>query len=260
MPIIAKEDPTDNPSGALILYENLLTSEDDGGNRANALTPTTYDRWTDDAGNMIGSFQLTAPTIINSIGIAAHNLGGKQTTFTVQTAETIDGARTDQGSITPTDDKPLLFTFDPVLAAEVRIEGILNGSDSLREIGVVYAGNALQMPRNIYGGHSPINLSQKTEYQSVESESGQFLGRTIIRKGLGTTFNWQFLDDEFYRNEFQLFVESARALPYFIKWRPDFYSDEVVYGETNQDIQPVNMGGGHRLMSVSFTIKAHADL
>jgi len=260
MPIITKEEPTDNPSGALILYENLLIAEDMGGNRANALTPTTFDRWTDVAGDMIASFQLSTPTFINSIGIAAHNLAGKNTRFTIQTAETIDGARIDHASIIPINNEPILITFKPTLAAEIRIEGLLIGSAIPREIGVVYAGNTLQMPRNIYGGHSPITLSQKTEYQSVKSESGQILGKTIIRKGLETAFSWQFLDDRFYRDEFQSFVESARTTPFFIKWRPDFYSEEVAYGETNQDIQPSNMGGGHRLMSVGLTMTAHADL
>jgi len=68
------------------------------------------------------------------------------------------------------------------------------------------------------------------------------------------------LDDQFYRDEFQLFVDSARTTPFFMKWRPDFYTEEVVYGRVREDIAPVNMGGGSRLMSVGFTIRGHADL
>jgi len=256
MPIIAKQEPADNPSGALILYQNLLTSNP-FVNGAKALTPNTFERWVQIA-TFTTTFQTGVPVEMDTICIAAHNIASENASVTVSTRPVEgSGSFTDRGSVAPTDNRALMFSFDKTTVSEVRV----TVTDSINgEIGVVYAGIALQMPRNIYGGHSPITLSQKTEYRAVQSESGQILGKDIIRKGLETTFNWQLLDDQFYRDEFQTFVQSARRLPFFIKPRPDFYSDEVAYGEVNQDIQPVNMGGGHRLMSVGFTMTGHADL
>lgn len=252
--IIAKPIPTDNPRGAIIGYSNLLTASTTS-DAEKALIPNTYERWRPSSGAVTVKFQMSAAAEIDFIGIAAHALSGES--FVLQTAETIGGAVTDVEAFAPSNNSALMTNFEPRTVQEVIFTSTLSAAN---EIGVIYAGKALQMERNIYGGHSPIALSQKTEYQSAESESGQFLGETIIKKGLATSFSWQLLDDKFYRDEFQLFVDSARELPFFIKWRPDFYSDEVAYGKIRENIRPVNMGGGIRLMSVSFNIKAHADL
>jgi len=55
-------------------------------------------------------------------------------------------------------------------------------------------------------------------------------------------------------------VIAAKTTPFFIKWRPDYYSEAVVFGQTTGDIIPQNMGGGNRLMSVSFNIRGHDDI
>jgi len=254
MPITTIEEPADNPSGALIGFNNLLTASTTS-EAEKALTPNTYERFEPASGALTVKFQMSADADVDFIGIAAHALSGES--VLVQTATTIGGALTDVENITFPDNAPIMLNFDTRTIREVALVSTLSAAS---EIGVVSAGKALQMPRNIYGGHSPINLSQQTEYQSVQSESGQFLGKTIIRKGLETAFSWRLLDDQFYRDEFQPLVESARTKPFFIKWRPDFYSDEVAYGEVNQDIKPTNSGGGIRLMSVGFTMTGHADL
>jgi len=257
MAIITKTDPVDNPSGALIGYANLLTASS-VAETAKAITPNTYERWEDPSGTMTGVFQLNSATALNFVGIAGHNLFSSGTTeLEVRVSATIGGGKTTIKTVTITSDDPIMIEIDESNVGEMTIF-MPDGTN--REIAVVYAGVSLQMPRNIYGGHSPITLSQVTEYQSTMSESGQFLGKNIIRKGLETSFSWQLLDDQFIRDTFKPFIESARLLPFFIKWRPDFYSSEVAYGETTADIIPSNMGGGHRLMAVSFSMKAHADL
>lgn len=254
MPIIAKSIPTSNPSGALFGFSNLLTASTTSA-AEKALTPNTYERFEPASGALTVKFQMSADAEVDFIGIAAHALSGES--VLIQTATTVGGVLTTVDEITFPNNAPIMLSFDTRTIREVALISTLSAAS---EIGVVSAGKALQMPRSIYGGHSPIILSKKTEYQSTESESGQFLGETIIRKGSATQVSFQFLDDQFYRDEFQVFVDSVRKLPYFIKWRPDFYSTEVAYGKTREDITPVNMGGGSRLMSVSFNIKAHSDV
>lgn len=254
MAIVTIEEPTDNPSGALIGYENLLTASTTS-EAEKALTPNTYERFEPSSGALTVKFQTSTSVAVDFIGIAAHALSGES--ITVSTAATVGGALTQVEVVAFDDNAPVMLIFDSRTIREVALVATLG---SASEIGVVSVGAALQMPRDIYGGHSPITLSQKTEFNAVKSSSGQILGKSIIRQGLETPFNWQLLDDQFIRNSFKPFIDSARTLPFFIKWRPDFYSDEVVYGEVNHDIKPSNMGGGHRLMSVGFTMSAHSDL
>lgn len=251
--------PTDNPSGTLIGFNNLLKSSSSSLTDV-MLIPNTFERFRPTPILNEIKFQLASATDIDYIGFAAHNFGTHDGGLDIEFyyATTIGGSKILIDIIKPKNNSAFILTFDTVNAAEIILK--FTPSTSGAEVGVLYSGEILQMPRNIYGGHSPIALSQKTEYQSAESESGQFLGETIIKKGLATNFSWQLLDDQFYRDEFQLFVDSATELPFFIKWRSDFYSDEVAYGKVRENITPVNMGGGIRLMSVSFNMKAHADL
>lgn len=251
--IITKPTPESNPRGAIIGFNNLLTdSTTDDAKKA--LVPNTYERWRPSSGAVTVKFQMGVAAEIDFIGIAAHNLSGES--FVLSTAETIGGATTDVEGFSLTDNTAVMATFEPRTVQEIVFTSTLSSDN---EIGVVSAGKALKMQRNIYGGHSPINLSPKTTFQSEETETGQFLSQNIIREGLSTSFSWKFLDPDWYRENFQPFALSARRFPFFIKWRPDLYNDEVAYTKTEGNIKPKNMGGGHNKMSVSINIKGHAD-
>ena len=242
---------------AIIGYANLLTAATISAGTTDpskALTPNTYDRWRPTAALLTAKFQLASAADVDYIAIAAHGLSGE--TILLQTAATAGGALTDVESVTFANNDPIMITFDSRNIEEIAIVATYT---AVTEIGVVYAGEYLQMPRAIYGGHSPIALSSKTDYLANISESGNFLGRNVNRLGLETPFNWQNLDDEWIRNTFLTFVESARTLPFFIKWRPDFYKDEVAFGYTTNNVRISNQGGGVRLMSASFNMKAHRD-
>ncbi len=247
-----------NTSGALIGYNNLLVSatiSGDSSTPSDALSANTYQRWYPTATTVTAKFQLSELTDVDFIGIAGHNLTG--VTILIQTATSVGGALTDLETITPASNSAIMINFDTINIREIALTMTLSASN---EIAVVSCGEALQMPRSIYGGHSPMALSQDTTFHNSISDGGNILGRTIIRNGLSGQLKWQFLDDEWYRDIFQPFVISARTTPFFLKWRPDFYNNETVYGLTTNDIKPNNSGGGNRMMDVSISITGHADL
>jgi hypothetical protein len=253
--IISKQELEDDPRGALILYENLLTTNGGSEVAPEALIPNTWERWRPSAGAVSAEWELSSATEINCVALAAHNLSGQ--TFTIEYAATDGGAKTVLASLSPTDNKPILITFDPVTALEIHLIGTFTAG---AELGVIYAGNYLRMKRNIYGGHSPITLSNRTRYRSNISDTGQFLGRDITTQGAETAFEWSNLNPDWYREYFQPFVISAKTKPFFISWRPDLYADEVAFGYTERDITPSNQGGGTNLMSVSMKVKSHEDI
>ena len=246
--------PTSNPSGALIGYNNLLIASTTA-DAEKALVPNTWERWRPALGAVTVKFQMAAAAEVDYIAIAAHALSGE--TFILQTAPTVGGAVTDVDSFSPSDNGAIIAVFEARTIQEVIFTGTLIAAN---EIGVIFAGLLMRMPSAIYGGHSPESLTQKTKYHSSMSESGQFLGRSITRQGTEGSFSWEHLDDAWYRSTFQPFVLAARTKPFFIAWRPDYYSDEVAFVHTTGDIKPSNMGGGHRLMSVSMSVKGHSDL
>ncbi len=242
---------------ARIGYLNLLT-DSTTTEAKKMLIPNTYERYRPTSGSKTVKFQLSTSALVDFVGIAAHNAGTQDggVDIVVKYATTIGGALTTIETIQSIDNEAIMILFDAITVAEIAIT--FNASTAGLELGVIYAGKALQMQRPIYGGHSPINLSAKTTYQTPKSETGQFLGRTITREGLSTPYNWQYLTPTWYRSTFKPFVDSAKKYPFFIKWRPDLF-DTAAFGFTTADIKPQNMGGGSQLMSVSISVNAHAD-
>lgn len=249
---------TNDLSFARILYENKISSADTDDASA-VLIPNTWERYTSASGTVTEDFFFASASKINAIGVAAHNLSsaGASIQFDLSTTNPYASSAFDV-AVTPTTNAPLLFLFDDVddiLSMRMTISG---GSN--REVGVVYAGEAMIMQRALYGGHSPINLSSITDYRNAISSTGNFLGRKVRRKGQQSSFSWNNLTEDWYRETFQPFVTSAKTKPFFIKWRPDYQSDEVAFGYTTGDISPSNQGGSTtRMLSVNMNMRAHDE-
>lgn len=241
---------------ARVGYKSLITTVSLAA-AAVALIPNTFERWTSASGTMESTFQLSSITSADFVAIGAHNLGSAGSTIVVSTAPTVAGTFTVVDSLTPKNNNAIMLVFDARTVADVKIT-ITGGTD--REVGFVSAGKALVMPRPIYGQHNPTILRASTEFQQNKSETGQWLGRNVIRKGLVGDFAWKHLEPEFIRAEFMPFVEVAKTTPFFISWRPLDYPLDVIFCHTDDDILPENMGGGIRLMSVQFKVKAHSDV
>lgn len=264
--MIAKLDPLDDwdnlpISHTRIGYDNLLTSAT-SAEVEKAILPNTYERWEDASGAMDGVFATTGANDIDFVGIAAHNLfTANATQVEIYTATVVSGPYTLVDVVTITSNKPIMSIFDKVEdVVEVKISVPNDGSVD-REIGVVTAGLALQMYQPIYSGFSSFDMSNKTEYRSNISTTGNFLGREIIKQGSAPPpMAYDNLDPNWVREKFKPFIASAETKPFFVKWRPDLYPDEVGYCQTMTDIKPVNMGAAHGRMSVSFSVMGHSDL
>ena len=250
-------EPTTSLKNARIGYKNLLVTSD-LATADKMLIPNTYERYISGSGTYTIRFQLSEISTIDFVAIGAHNAGthNSGTDILVRYATSIGGALTTIENLTFADNSAKMILFNEITAAEIAL--VFTTTAAGLELGVLYAGKALEMERPIYGGHSPINLSAKTKYESVMSESGNFLGRTIKSQGVETGFSWQHLSPNWYRQNFQPFVLSSKTIPFFIMWRPELYSDSV-FGFTTKDIAPVNMSGGSGLMSVSINVMGHSE-
>lgn len=213
----------------------------------------TYNFWKPSA--LPATWEITSSSIelVNYVGIAAHEVGSSDCAVY---AEYFDGSDWVQlGATAPKDDAPIMFIFDQVAATRFRLR--VTGSVTPR-IGVVFFGKTLDMMRPIYGNHSPINLNRVTTLKTSISETGQFLGRTIRRRGVKTSYSWTHLKPDWYRAYFDPFVEHARTKPFFVAWRPARYPTEVGYVWTDSDIAPINSGIAGR-MDVSISVLGLAN-
>jgi len=247
---------------ARILYENLALPENVTGSSSAAAFPaedaaraTTYDGWKPASLPAEWTVDNTDPMTVNAVGIGAHNFGVTGP-HTVAVEHSDDGlAWTEAASVIASTGDPVLFLFDDTTAQYWRVT--LDGGDP-PFIGVIYMGQALAMQRAIYGGHAPAPLSRSTDIVPSRSEGGQWLGRSIIRKGVTTSYQWRHLKAAWYRQYFDPFVKSARTTPFFIAWRPETYPNEVAYAWTKSDIRPSNMGI-RDFMEVTVSVEGLTD-
>lgn len=246
---------------ARIMYNNLVPggtvtgSTETAGFEADAVQSyDTYDRWLPSAIPATLTFDLGSIQDIDYIFIASHNLGSTGSAFVGETSpDAITWTEAVPERI-PGDDSAIALLFEEVSVRYFRIR--ITSSLSIPRIGVVMSGIALAMQRPIYGGHSPINLSRQSEIRPTKSEGGQWLGRSVVRRGFATDYNWQHLTADWYREFFDPFVRQARFQPFGIAWRPETYPEEVAYVWTENDIQPSNMGI-RNYMQVDLTVTGY---
>lgn len=213
-----------------------------------AANPLTYEFWRPEAAGDHWEVDAGEAVLVDFVGIAAHTLGDGAT---VEIQYSTDGtAFTTADSVTPTNNAPIMFLFEPVEAQYWRIVVL----DVVASVGVIYVGKVLEMERACYAGLSPIDLSRRTTIRPNISEGGQWLGRSIIREGSAMSVGFRHLNYDWYLENFDPFVEQAREYPFFFAWRPEGYPESVGYVWVNQDITPTTMGI-RKFLEVNFDME-----
>jgi hypothetical protein len=245
--------PDPDLNHARIGYENLAfgltptaSTAATGHPAISATYPTTYEFWTPTALPATWAVDFGTAKEIDFFGLV-----GDMNNCTVAIESSTDNSTwTAQDTRTGITDRINLFLFAPVTARYWR----LSISVAIPRIAVAYIGKALAMQRKIYQGHTPLTLSRETELSNNVSEGGQYLGRSIIRKGASTSADWQHLKAAWYRANFDPFVKSAREYPFFIGWRPQQYPNELGFVWTGGDLSP-QVTGPRDFVSVSMSFR-----
>ena len=257
MTIYYNTAPNDNP---LLCYKNLAigstvtaSTEVAGFEGENVLNPMTYNAWKPVSQSSSIQFNLGAPTEINFMAIAAHNLGTNANTIAFKWYDSVTSTwQQEVANASPADDSTILILNNTKRTFQHWSLAITGGTPP--NVGVIYLGVALEVERKIYGGHSPVNLSQTTKVLPQKSETGQFLGKSIISQGAKTDVMFKNLSKNFVYGEYKTFIETAQTQPFFFAWRPGTFADGLVYGWVNKDIRATNNGKA-ALMDSGFTVE-----
>ena len=219
------------------------------------VNPATYERYTPSALPAEIVCDAGAAVSVDYVGIAAHNLGSLGCTVYLESSPD-NAAWTTRLTMVPADDTTIVGLITSVSARYWRLR--ITGTTA-PTIGIVYLGQVLAMQRNLYGGHTPLNLARITAVRPVMSETGQWLGATQERKGFATSFAWKNLTAAWYRANFDPFVATnPRARPFFIAWRPKTFPAETGYCWATDDIKPSNTGTKD-LMEVGMSVEGFSD-
>lgn len=243
---------------AVIAYDNVFTqgavsasSETSDGAAENAVDGLTYDFWEgegDTSGDTL-EVNVAGGAACDYLAIAAHNLGSSGATITLQGSA--DGVAwvTVAGPFSPNVDKPWLWRFPSATYAWWRVL-ILGGPCRL---GVLQAGLATVLPEGIYVGHQPAPLNRRPRILNNESESGQLLGRSIIRRGSAAVIRQDRVSPAWVRAVWNPFSIHAETKPFFFAWRHASFPEEVIYGWTDGGAEVEQ--GQAQFMKVSLDMK-----
>jgi hypothetical protein len=241
---------------ARILWNPITGTITGGGtNAVLAGNDYTFQRWTPGALPASWTIQTAANAQVDTVFIAAHNLGSTGTTITVDTSDTTGGAFTTRATIVPADNDTIAVMFNnagtPYTIRRVRIS--LTGASSAVQVGIIRAGVALQMEQAVFGGIKPIGLSRAVETRHSQSETGQWLGRTVQRQASLTEMPWEHLTSAWYRANFAPFALALPQTPFGLIQNPLRMPESVAWCWCEEAPAPSNMGI-RDYMSVSMKI------
>ena len=241
---------------ARILYDNVVegaeASGESGAYPAGAvLTASTYERWAPALSN--DTLTVTFPSqTIDAIALAA--MSNLDFRLEVRTGGSF------WETIIPfhfsADNQAVLVLIAPRLADGVRITALPPTADT--SIGVVYVGRALTMQRPFYQGHRPAMLTAENTLQPLVSESGEWLGASLLRQGRSVSMKWQNLTAAWVRSEWVPFAFNTRKAPFFVAWNPLEHPSDILYCSSSETPAPVH-SGPRDLMSVELAARGYSD-
>lgn len=209
----------------------------------------TYERWKPSSISATWEYDHGSSLECDYCCIAAHTMGTNGNTLTVQYYNGSTWVTLATEALT--NDEPIMAIFEPVTAQRWRIS---IASGTAPEIGVIKFGSALQMPRPFYGGHEPGEFARYTVLSTNNSDTGEYLGRSVRRTYRSTSYSWEHIPRawaDINWNALQLAIE---AEPFWIAWRP-YDKDGVLFAMVDEVPRLQNMGVKD-YMAASMTVRA----
>lgn len=190
----------------------------------------------------------------SAYGLFKHNLGDIGGTVKLQHSD--DGVIfTDvAGSeMTPGNNKTIFFIF-PVESHPVwRI--LFTGIDASETliVGQAFVGPTLQLFGGPETGWTPPNLAFNDKFVNSRADGGDFLGRSLIRKGAKTGFNVSAVPANWVRTNWEPFLTVAQLQPFYYSWDSVNFPFEVAYCFTEDNVaKPTYQSAAHLNIRLDF--------
>ena len=181
---------------------------------------------------------LVAAQSLNSYAVYKHNLGDIGATIKLQHSSN-GSAWTDlTGSEkVVANNKAIFFIGTPQTAKfwRIHISG-LGASDTLI-IGQAFIGSSLLMFSPPEPGFTPPELALNNDYITSRADGGDFLGRSLIRKGSKMSFVNSIVHRDWIRDNWQDVMVAIEKTPFYYAWDSTNYAAEVAYCYIDKKIQ-----------------------
>lgn len=218
-----------------------VDSEDVGQELDNGTSWFTYGGgWQTSAA---GTHEVTVSFAASQSGqcyaIHKHNLSDLGVTVKLQTSP--DGlifTDVPGSDIMPANNKTIFFVApDPISARFWRLVFTGQVSGTLR-VAQMFIGPAFKLFQGPNVGFSPPTLALDDEYLNARADGGDFIGRTLIRRGSKTSFSIAPIPQAWVRSFWLPFILEAEAHPFYYSWDNFNFPSEVAYCYTTGRIPP----------------------
>lgn len=175
----------------------------------------------------------------NSFGIYKHNLGTLGLTVKVQHSSDgstwVDLTGSEQS---PPDDEAIFFVGASVSRAywRIHITGLAAGETLI--VGQAFVGPALQIFSPPEDGFTPPQFGLNSQFVMSRSDGGDFLGRSLIRKGSKSGFKISNVAEAWVKANWLPFIKEAEKHPFYFAWDSVGHFDEVAFCYTGKKIAP----------------------
>lgn len=208
-----------------------VSSADAGFPGAAALDPRTITAWRPQSLTANWILTFPEPSVVSYVGIGAHNLGSTGCEVRLQIPDGGGGWTLIPGTEgIPSDDGALVFLIMPRVLSAIRVLIRDLGGASIPTIGHIRVGEVMEWPQRAQFTGLPITEARQIEYQFNQSQTGEFMGMTVERKGLQFPVTIQHLSEAWAAEKYAPFRKHADAgQTFFITTRPGKYPGEVAY-------------------------------
>lgn len=245
-------------SEPVVLFNSVLNASNTVASSAVApfsvegiFSTLTYEYWAFDDDNAQLDIVLNGGAFVDSLGIVFEGLAGSEITVL---SSPDGGFYNEVHKQRFVEDGANLIRFSQAVSANffrITFEKTVPSYAIVRNL---MLGRGVVFERCIMGSHSPAPYQRETEFLTNISGTGQYLGRSVIRQGVRTKFDFNMITSTWGRDQFQAFVENAIKNAYYMLWNPSRYPEEAIYGWTDEDIG-ISYTGDQNLMAASWKMR-----
>ncbi len=195
---------------------------------------------------------------VNSWGAYRHNFGALGGAATVEAEYSTDGvAWTTLGSqVTPaTDDFSTLFQIhgSTIMADFFRITITGAAAGTTPSIANLFFGESLLLFGSPETGWTPMAVAFEDKFINNVSETGNFVGRSLIRKAMLTMFTISVVEANWALTNWKTVLQAVQAHPFYFSWDSVNYPTDVAYCWTEGKIpKPQFNAPNHMTISLNF--------
>ena len=94
----------------------------------------------------------------------------------------------------------------------------------------IYFGEVFSLESGIFSGFSPPDLNKRTSFRTSLSSEGEFIGRSVYRRGASFTVTIRNVKSRLVRSErFTNFLAHAESKPFYFMWDIENRPSDIEY-------------------------------